>query len=403
MKVALVLDGLQVGGIERVCLDYCKLFLDLGYEVTIFNLRPKLNQLEKEIPEGVKIVHMPFSIWVTPERYTKLIKRNYIFRIAYIFIYLLLLILDFLYKVYCKIVYKECRSQFDFAVSFSSHFNDLTFVANHFVKSKNYMSWCHGAIYSYLLMSDGFINLYNKIKNIVVLVDDAQEEVLSYNQNLHLNIYKLYNPSFVKSRPVDNNKVEELKRKYGKFILMVSRFKYPHKDQPTVIRAFDDFITNYKLNTNLVFIGDGPDKDQSEKIANNLSSNVRKRIHFLGTKLDVQNYYSAAYVLVHASVAGEGLPTIMIEAMNYGIPEVVTDSKTGPREILGDNQYGLLCKVQNPKDMSKKLFKLFSDENLYKHYQSIERERVKDFSPKVIEKKLDYILKDINKRGEKAK
>ena len=89
--------------------------------------------------------------------------------------------------------------------------------------------------------------------------------------------------------------------------------------------------------------------------------------------------------------------------MNYGIPEVVTDSKTGPREILGDNQYGLLCKVQNPKDMSKKLFKLFSDENLYKHYQSIERERVKDFSPKVIEKKLDYILKDINKRGEKAK
>lgn len=403
MKIALVLDGLQVGGVERVCLDYCKLLLDLGYKVTIFNLRPNLTALEKEIPEGVKIVHIPFSIWFTPERYTKLVKWNFIYKLVYFFAYIIFSCIDVVYKGYCKLRYKECRENFDFAVSFSSHFNDLTFVADHFIKAKNTVSWSHGAIYSYLLMSDGFINLYNKIKNIVVLVDDAQEEVLSYNQNLHLNIYKLYNPSFVKSRPVDNNKVEELKRKYGKFILMVSRFKYPHKDQPTVIRAFDDFITNYKLNTNLVFIGDGPDKDQSEKIANNLSSNVRKRIHFLGTKLDVQNYYSAAYVLVHASVAGEGLPTIMIEAMNYGIPEVVTDSKTGPREILGDNQYGLLCKVQNPKDMSKKLFKLFSDENLYKHYQSIERERVKDFSPKVIEKNLDYILKDINKRGEKAK
>ena len=47
MKVALVLDGLQVGGIERVCLDYCKILLSLNYEVTIFNLRPKLNELKK--------------------------------------------------------------------------------------------------------------------------------------------------------------------------------------------------------------------------------------------------------------------------------------------------------------------------------------------------------------------
>ena len=173
MKVALVLDDLQVGGIERVCLDYCKLFLNLGYEVSVFNLHPKLNQLEKEIPQGVNVVNIPFSIWVTPERYTKLIKRNYIFRIAYIFIYFLLSILDFFYKIFCKTVYKECREQFDYVISFSSHFNDLTFVADHFVRSKNYMSWCHGAIYSYLLMSDGFINLYNRIKNIVVLVDDA--------------------------------------------------------------------------------------------------------------------------------------------------------------------------------------------------------------------------------------
>ena len=396
MKVALVLDGLQVGGIERVCLDYCKLFLDLGYEVTIFNLRPKLNQLEKEIPEGVKIVHMPFSIWVTPERYTKLIKRNYIFRIAYIFIYLLLLILDFLYKVYCKIVYKECRSQFDFAVSFSSHFNDLTFVTNHFVKSKNYMSWCHGAIYSYLLMSDGFINLYNKIKNIVVLVDDAQEEVLSYNKNLKLNIYKLYNPSFVKSRPIDDEKVNHLKEKYGKYLLMVSRFQYPHKDQLTVIKAFNILIKKNKINSNLLFIGDGPDRKKAEDLADSLDSDVRKRIHFLGTKLDVQNYYTAAFALVHASVAGEGLPTIMIEAMNYNLPEVVTDSKTGPREILGDSQYGLLCKVKDPKDMSEKIYRLYTNPDLYKHFQILENERAKDFSPNHIEKKLKSILQDVS-------
>ena len=396
MKVALVLDDLQVGGIERVCLDYCKLFLNLGYKVTVFNLHPKLNQLEKEIPQGVNVVNIPFSIWVTPERYTKLIKRNYIFRIAYIFIYFLLSILDFFYKIFCKTVYKECREQFDYVISFSSHFNDLTFVADHFVRSKNYMSWCHGAIYSYLLMSDGFINLYNRIKNIVVLVDDAQEEALSYNKNLKLNIYKLYNPSFVKNRPIDDEKVNRLKEKYGKYLLMVSRFQYPHKDQFTVIKAFNILIKKNKIDSSLLFIGDGPDRKKAENLANSLDPDVRKRIHFLGTKLDVQNYYTAAFALVHASVAGEGLPTIMIEAMNYNLPEVVTDSKTGPREILGDSQYGLLCKVKDPKDMSEKIYRLYTNPDLYKHFQILENERAKDFSPNHIEKKLKSILQDVS-------
>lgn len=398
MKVALVLSGLQVGGIERVCLDYCKIFLDLGYQVTIFNLNPKLNQLEQEIPKEVKVVHIPFPIWLAPERYAQLIKRKTIYKVMYIVLYILFSLIDFVYKYYCRFIYKSCRVEYDYAISFSSHFNDLTFVADHFIKAKKTISWCHGAIYSYLLISDGFINLYNKIKNIVVLVDEAQEEVLSYNRNLNLNIYKLYNPTFVKKRPIDKTKVNNLKKKYGNFLLMVSRFQYPHKDQLTVIKAFNILINKYKIKSNLLFIGDGPDKEKAEQFTNSLSTNVKKRIFFLGTKLDVQNYYSAAFVLVHASVAGEGLPTVMIEAMEYDLPEVVTDSKTGPREILGNNRYGELCKVQDPKDMSEKIYKLYTNEELYKHYQEVEKDRIKDFLPDPIEKKLEKILKDIREK-----
>lgn len=398
MKVALVLSGLQVGGIERVCLDYCKIFLNLGYQVTIFNLNPKFNQLEQEVPKGVKVVHIPFSIWITPERYAQLVKRNILYKIIYIIAYILFSLIDFVYKYYCRLIYKSCREEYDYAISFSSHFNDLTFVADHFVKAKKTISWCHGAIYSYLLISDGFINLYNKIKNIVVLVDEAQEEVLSYNRNLNLNIYKLYNPTFVKKRPINKTKVSNLKKKYGDFLLMVSRFQYPHKDQLTVIKAFNILINKYKIKSNLLFIGDGPDKERAEQFTNSLSTNVKEKIFFLGTKLDVQNYYSAAFALVHASVAGEGLPTVMIEAMEYDLPEVVTDSKTGPREILGNNKYGELCKVQNPDDMSEKIYKLYTNEELYKHYQEVEKDRIKDFIPDRIEKKLEKILKDIREK-----
>ena len=41
---------------------------------------------------------------------------------------------------------------------------------------------------------------------------------------------------------IDDEKVNRLKEKYGKYLLMVSRFQYPHKDQFTVIKAFNILI-----------------------------------------------------------------------------------------------------------------------------------------------------------------
>ena len=42
MKIAMVFDGLQTGGIERVGVDYARLFRELGHEVDAYNLRPAL-------------------------------------------------------------------------------------------------------------------------------------------------------------------------------------------------------------------------------------------------------------------------------------------------------------------------------------------------------------------------
>ena len=39
--------------------------------------------------------------------------------------------------------------------------------------------------------------------------------------------------------------VQELKDKYGKFLIMVSRFEYPHKDHYTVCRAFEILSNKY--------------------------------------------------------------------------------------------------------------------------------------------------------------
>ena len=46
--------------------------------------------------------------------------------------------------------------------------------------------------------------------------------------------------------------------------------------------------------------------------------------------------------------------------------------------------------------MSEKIYRLYTNPNLYKHFQILENERVKDFSPNHIEKKLKSILQDVS-------
>lgn len=393
-KVSFVLDGLQIGGVERVCLDYVKIFLNLGYQVTIINLRPELDAMVEEVPKECKILSFPFSRKFAPEQYAQLIKLGGIYKLLYPFISCLLFILNYIYKIYIEMIHKELRVEQDLVIAFSGHFNDLTVVSENYIKAKKKIAWLHGALYGYLLISDGYVNLYNKIKNLIVLVDDAQDEVLVTNKQLKLNIHKLYNPSFIYERKIDKNKVQELKDRFGNFAIMVSRFEYPHKDQYTVVKAFNILEHKYGDHLNLVFVGDGPDFENVKNLYNSLDFHENK-VFFEGSKLDVQNYYASAKMLVHASVAGEGLPTVQIEALSYGLPQVVTDSKVGPREILQDNKYGLLCKVKDANDMADKIHVLYHDRELYRLYEKRSSERLKEFEPQKIEKQLKVILNEL--------
>lgn len=394
MKIALVFDGLITGGVERVGTDYAKLLCELGHEVTVINLCPKLDEMKDEFPNECRYKKVIFPRKFAPEQYAKLVKLNTIGRFIYPIIYLFLTILNVFYKFFCRF-YFNLREEYDISIAFSGHFNDLTFVASNFVKSRRKMCWLHGALYGYILISDGFLNLYKKIKNLVVLVDDAQEEVLCYNKNLNLSIYKMYNPTYIKNKEINSDMIKSLKDKYGNFMLMVSRFDYPHKDHYTVINSFEIIRKKYKKDINLVLVGSGPEEERVKEYTNSLGDEISKYVHFVGNQREVQNYFKAAHILVHASVAGEGLPTVMLEALASELPMVVTDSKVGPREILKDNEYGLLCNVQDPSDMACKINHILNDKSLYDKYKVKGRERIKDFEPEKIKKQLDDVLKKV--------
>lgn len=387
MKIGIIFDGLKIGGIERIGINYIKLLLEIGHEVDVFNLNSSFCEMEQEIPLQCKIFHWKFPHILSPELYSKLVKKSVGFKVIYPLIYIGVSIVNLFYKGIFRM--KETfRKQYDVVIAFSGHYNDLTFVSSNFLRCKKKMCWLHGALYGYALISDGYLNLYNKIKNLIVLVDTFQEEVLLVNKQLDLSIQKLYNPSFIAEKSIDKEKIAKLRKKYGKFLLMIGRLD-KDKDQLTLIKAIEYIRDKYDFAEKLVLVGDGERKEELEDYV--ISNGLEETVFFEGSQIDVQNYYSAAYLFTHSSPL-EGLPTTLIEALFFNLPIVSTDSLPGVREILGNNEYGLVVPVSDAEKMGEEIYRIYSDERLYHLYATKGKEKFEEFSPEKIKDTLKNIL-----------
>lgn len=162
-------------------------------------------------------------------------------------------------------------------------------------------------------------------------------------------------------------------------------------------KCFDDLIMaadilqKKKIKFKLLIIGGGPQKLFLENMIK--SKGLSKRVQILKPVLNTLKYFYNSDIFVLSSRV-EGMPNVMIEALMCGCKVVSTDCHTGPKEILGKNQYGYLSKVNNPNDLAKYIIKAiknkisnnkinkilikFSEKNVIKRHFSllkIERKR----------------------------
>lgn len=68
-----------------------------------------------------------------------------------------------------------------------------------------------------------------------------------------------------------------------------------------------------------------------------------------------------AKLFLHTSY-GEGLPTVFLESMICGTAVIAYDCPTGPKDILGKNEYGILVKMEI-KSFEEEIINLLDDEN----------------------------------------
>ena len=368
MKIAFVFDGLGFGGIERVGIDYIKLCLQMGHEVDVYNLSPQYNALVEQLPSEVKYFKKKLSKKLCPELYSYGVQKAWWGKYAYA---MLSPFISFA-QVIKKLFSKKCK--YDTTIAFSGHINDLSFVAKNFIKAKQKICWSHGNILSYFAICDAYPILYKKIDKFVVLSSAGQKDVYAGHKFMYdKKIYKIYNPTFIQEKSVDQCEVANLKETYGDFMLMVARME-ERKGQNYAI----DIVKKLKdsgYNKHLVFIGNGEMLEYYKKYA--VEQGVSNYCHFIGEHLNTQDYYAAAYINLLTS-KWEGLPTVIVEGMTMGKPCVMTNTDDG--EVSANGKYCLLRDVGDVDGLVNDIKALYDNDNMYHEYVQLSLQRAKDFN-----------------------
>jgi len=89
---------------------------------------------------------------------------------------------------------------------------------------------------------------------------------------------------------------------------------------------------------------------------------VAERVHFLGWRQDTAALLAAADMFVCSS-RHEPLGNVVIEAWAAGIPVIAADAD-GPRELIKNNETGLLVPVENADALANAMQVLATDEAL---------------------------------------
>jgi len=164
-------------------------------------------------------------------------------------------------------------------------------------------------------------------------------------------------------------------------ILAVGTLK-TQKNFPLLIRAFAQLPTT--LNAKLTILGEGPLRLELEELIAQLK--LDRCVSLPGFFLDPAPWFRTADVFVLSS-SWEGFANVLVEALDFGVPVVSTDCRSGPAEILDNGSYGRLVPVGDASALAAAIQASLEET----HDQEALRSRAKDFSvPRISDQYLAY-------------
>jgi glycosyltransferase involved in cell wall biosynthesis len=131
---------------------------------------------------------------------------------------------------------------------------------------------------------------------------------------------------------------------------------------------------------------------EPEIYAKHAALNLEGKVFFSGIQTNVKPYYEAMDIFMMSS-SFEGLPIALLEAMSMGCAIVSTDAG-GIKEVLKNNENGIMVAVENWKMLSNSILDLSKNPSQLASFQIEARKRVEEnFSIKAMVMQLEILYK----------
>ncbi len=146
----------------------------------------------------------------------------------------------------------------------------------------------------------------------------------------------------------------------------------PIKDHKSLIKSIS-LLKNKHVK--LLIVGDGPIRSELERQVEDL--NLKNRVIFLGMRTDVPDLLMALDIFILPSIM-EATSVTLLEAMSASLPVVAT-RVGGNREIVIENETGVLVPAQTPEKLADAIDLIIADKKLARSMGTAGRKRVEDF------------------------
>ena len=167
------------------------------------------------------------------------------------------------------------------------------------------------------------------------------------------------------------------------------------KGQEVLVRAFGAVAKDYPEARCLIVGAIADDNYYQSVVEISRKAGVEDRVIFAGYQKNVGDYLACCDIFVHSSIEPEPFGIVILEAMSLSIPVVAT-SIGAPREIIKDNDSGLLFDPSDVSSLESALRRLLSDPDLMRQLGESGNKRFNDkFTSEINSRALIAIYDDV--------
>lgn len=166
------------------------------------------------------------------------------------------------------------------------------------------------------------------------------------------------------------------KVKHERPVITIVKYLQPIYDIELLIRAFAIAYDMLEVKPILRIYGSGPLKEELVALSNELGKADSISFYETIPNTQVPDVIRESDVFVNCSKI-ESFGVTVVEGMACGVPVVVTDCP-GPREVVDDEETGIILKDRKPVTMANALVRLLNDDSLRERMGKAGRKKVLD-------------------------